>query len=212
MVGSGPHAVLEVEKGGVMLRQFNKDERGITGLETAIILIAFVMVASVFAYVVLSAGLFSSQQAKQAISEGLEQSKSTVTLRGDVLAKMESAVVTEIYFCLGTVGQGDRFDFTDTSAGNNTVVISYSDQYQQYPTLNWTLNKIVSSGADNILDDNELFQIAVDLATVNDNASSYDEMLGAYHNFVLEIKPPVGAILAIERTIPARVDEMVNLH
>ena len=34
------------------------DERGITGLETAIILIAFVVVASVFAYAVLTAGLF----------------------------------------------------------------------------------------------------------------------------------------------------------
>ncbi len=36
-----------------------KQQRGITGIETAIILIAFVIVASVFAYVVLSAGLFS---------------------------------------------------------------------------------------------------------------------------------------------------------
>ncbi|HUV53535.1 MAG TPA: archaellin/type IV pilin N-terminal domain-containing protein, partial [Dehalococcoidia bacterium] len=40
-----------------------RDERGITGLETAIILIAFVVVASVFAYTVLSAGIFSSQKA-----------------------------------------------------------------------------------------------------------------------------------------------------
>lgn len=195
-----------------MLGQFIRDERGITGLETAIILIAFIMVASVFAYVVLSAGLFSSQQAKEAIYQGLQQSESTVTLRGDVLAKMESGVVTEIYFCVGTVGQGDRYDFTDTTAGNNTVVISYSDQYQQYPSLNWTLSKIVSVGTDNILDENELFQIGVDLSTVNDNASSYEEMLGAYHKFVLEVKPPMGAILAIERTVPARVDEMVNLH
>lgn len=195
-----------------MLGRFNRDERGITGLETAIILIAFVMVACVFAYVVLSAGLFSSQQAKQAIYEGLEQSKSTITVRGDVLAQMESGVVSEIYVCVGTVGQGDRFDFTDTSSGNNSVVVSYSDQYQQYPSLNWTLNKIVSEGGDNILDENELFQITVDMSTVNDGAASPEEMVGAYHNFVLEIKPPVGAIVAIQRTIPARVDEMVNLY
>ena len=36
-------------------------ERGITGLETAIILIAFVVVASVFAFTVLSTGIFSSE-------------------------------------------------------------------------------------------------------------------------------------------------------
>jgi flagellin FlaB len=37
-----------------------RDERGITGLETAIILIAFVVVAAVFSFVVLSTGLLSS--------------------------------------------------------------------------------------------------------------------------------------------------------
>ena len=39
-----------------------RDERGITGLETAIILIAFVVVASVFAFVVLSTGVFSAER------------------------------------------------------------------------------------------------------------------------------------------------------
>lgn len=36
---------------------FRLDQRGITGLETAIVLIAFVVVASVFAFAVLSTGL-----------------------------------------------------------------------------------------------------------------------------------------------------------
>lgn len=36
-----------------------RNQRGITGLETAIVLIAFVAVASVFAYTVLAAGIFS---------------------------------------------------------------------------------------------------------------------------------------------------------
>ena len=40
-------------------------ERGITGLETAIILIAFVVVASVFAFTVLSMGIFASRDQKK---------------------------------------------------------------------------------------------------------------------------------------------------
>jgi flagellin FlaB len=40
-----------------------REEYGITGLETAIVLIAFVVVAAVFAFVVLSTGLFSSERA-----------------------------------------------------------------------------------------------------------------------------------------------------
>ena len=38
----------------------DRDQRGVTGLETAIILIAFVVVASVFAFTVLSTGIFSA--------------------------------------------------------------------------------------------------------------------------------------------------------
>ena len=41
------------------------DQRGITGLETAIVLIAFVVVASVFAFAVLSTGLLSSEKSKE---------------------------------------------------------------------------------------------------------------------------------------------------
>jgi flagellin FlaB len=39
-----------------------RDQRGITGLETAIVLIAFVVVSSVFAFAALSTGLFSSDK------------------------------------------------------------------------------------------------------------------------------------------------------
>jgi len=193
-------------------RRLKEDQRGITGLETAIILIAFVMVASVFAYVVLSAGLFSSQQAKEAIYVGIEQSKSTFTLRGNVLANMTAGAVDKIYFSVGTVGQGDRIDLTDTSGGNNTVVVSFSDEYQQFASLNWTLNKITSFGDDNILDENELFQVIVDTSIVNDSAASDEEKLGAYHTFVLEVKPPAGAVLTIERTVPPRISRLVNLY
>ena len=35
-----------------------RKDKGITGLETAIVLIAFVVVASVFAFTILSAGVF----------------------------------------------------------------------------------------------------------------------------------------------------------
>ena len=48
-------------------------QRGITGLETAIVLIAFVGVSSVFAFSALSAGLFSSDEAKDPIHSGAPQ-------------------------------------------------------------------------------------------------------------------------------------------
>jgi len=55
-----------------LLGRISRDQQGLTGLSAAIILIAFVIVAAVFAYVVLSAGLFSSQEVKAAVNTGLE--------------------------------------------------------------------------------------------------------------------------------------------
>ena len=54
-----------------------RSARGITGLQTAIILIAFVVVASVFAFTVLSTGIFASERSKETVYAGLQEAKST---------------------------------------------------------------------------------------------------------------------------------------
>jgi flagellin FlaB len=189
-----------------LVRRILGNQQGITGIETAIILIAFVIVASVFAYVVLSAGLFSTQKAKEAI-------RSTLEIKGNMYGTMVDSVLTQVSFTLATTTGGDMIDFTPPSSGNNSnkVIISYSDQYQMFPSLNWTLTKLNTNSADNILDSDELFLITVDLTPVSDNVSD-DIKPRPYHTFSIEIKPPVGAVLILERTIPARVDQIVNLY
>ncbi len=57
-----------------MMRSYprgSERQRGITGLETAIILIAFVVVASVFAFTVLSTGIFASERSKDTVCAGI---------------------------------------------------------------------------------------------------------------------------------------------
>ena len=68
---------------------------GITGLETAISLIALVVVASVFAYTVLSAGIFSSEKSKEAIYAGLSQARGTMELVGSVKATSIAATAID---------------------------------------------------------------------------------------------------------------------
>ena len=60
-------------------------QRGITGLETAIVLIAFVVVSSVFAFAALSTGLFSADKAKETIGAGLAEARGSMELRGSVI-------------------------------------------------------------------------------------------------------------------------------
>ncbi|MFH1651217.1 MAG: archaellin/type IV pilin N-terminal domain-containing protein [Chloroflexota bacterium] len=186
------------------VRWLHRSQEGITGLETAIILIAFVIVASVFAYVVLSAGLFSTQKAKEAVYAGLQETRSTVEIKGDIIAKMVGGKVTEVFITVGGRPYSEPVDFTDTSNSSNLVVISYQDQYQLINTVNWTLTKLVSQNSDNLLEQNELFMITVDLSATDN--------IGPYHQFTLEVKPPIGAVLPIERTVPARVSQYVNLR
>jgi len=189
-----------------LLVKIRQAQEGITGLETAIILIAFVIVASVFAYVVLSAGLFSSQKVKEAVNAGIESTMAAVELKGDIIARMDNGSVSEIYLCVGIPAAGTPVDFSPSSANISPLVISYMDANNMIPTMNWTILKLSTINADNLLDPNELFQVTIIVPT------SGNVSIGPYHRFSLEVKPPDGPVLSIQRTIPARVSQYVNLH
>ena len=187
-----------------LARKMQRDERGITGLETAIILIAFVVVASVFAYTVLSAGIFSSQKGQEAVYTGLAQARSTLELKGDVVAKANATAVTEILFSVSNALDGEAIDLTDTT-GNNVTVISYSSSTVRTEELSWVSVAQGWSDADSLLEAGEMFEITVDMTGAG-------ETIGTYHTFTLEVKPPVGSMLRIERTTPAAIDAVMILH
>jgi flagellin FlaB len=71
---------------GLPVGEMVRDQQGVTGLETAIILIAFVVVASVFAFTVLSTGIFSSERGKETVFAGLEEAQGTLEPKGRVTA------------------------------------------------------------------------------------------------------------------------------
>jgi flagellin FlaB len=126
-----------------LFRKIREMQKGITGLETAIILIAFIIVASVFAYVILSAGLFSSEKTKQAVNAGLQSTMKTVEVKSNIIAKMVDSVVTEVYFCVGIPAAGSPVDFTPPGTSNITsLVVSYSDADHMLPSINWTMAKL----------------------------------------------------------------------
>jgi flagellin FlaB len=50
-----------------------KKRRGMTGLETAIILVAFVITAAAFAFVVLNMGFLTAEKAQSVISSGMSE-------------------------------------------------------------------------------------------------------------------------------------------
>ena len=65
--------------------EVSRKRKGFTGLEAAIVLTAFVVVAAVFSYVVLNAGFFTTQKSKEVVHTGVEQATSSIELSGDVI-------------------------------------------------------------------------------------------------------------------------------
>ena len=209
-----------------MLKKFLRHEKGITGLETAIILIAFVVVAAVFAYTALSAGLFSTQKGQEAVYSGLKEAQSTIELKGNVSATAGSTGATgnisQISFTVADVLGGQPVDFTPPSGGAagvasgtaNKVVINYIDQDQTVNNLYWTVTALGSWDGSYQLSGNEKFQITVGGNAGNTllNALSATHLLGVNKRFSLIVQTPVGAVLEIQRTTPPYMDSIMNLR
>ena len=200
-------------------KTMRRDERGITGLETAIILIAFVVVASVFAYTVLSAGIFSSQKGQEAVYTGLQHARSTLLMKGDVVAYSSdgNTSVDQLVICVASALNGEHIDLTGPlpgtgnesgKAGNNSqnvVVVSYSSQGFRTDDLYWTAKLLGKGNTDLMLDPGETFEMTIDLTGTGDTISTYK-------TFGIEIKPPVGSVLVMERTTPAALADYMILH
>ena len=138
-----------------------QDERGITGLETAIILIAFVVVAAVFAFVVLSTGLFSSERGKEAVYAGLAKTRGTMELSSSVVANSNGAAITTIEFDLTLAAGGDSVNLDPTAVTNRTV-ISYIDNNLVVNDVAYTATAITGN-ANTLLEPGELIRINIDL-------------------------------------------------
>ncbi len=180
-----------------------REEHGITGLETAIVLIAFVVVAAVFAFVVLSTGLFSSERSKETVYAGLAKTRGAMELTGSVLATSNQTKVTSLTFDLTLAAGGDQVNLNPSSTSNKTI-ISYVDGSINDNNLTYTTT-VLTGNSDKLLESGELFQIDV---TLPSGAS-----VGANVTFTLQVQPPTGSFMVIQRTTPASIAATVlNLN
>jgi archaeal flagellin FlaB len=211
------------------MKKYNR-ENGITGLETAIILIAFVVSASVLSYVLLSTGMFSSQKSQEAVYSGVKSARNALQLKGSIIARTERIgpdnYISQFTFTVAHVLGGDPIDFTsplvsDTNgkapAGSlHDIVISYIDSYQKIDDIYWTCQQVGHHNGNNVLDDDEMLQIEMgNIVSAQDGGNLIDalsaHLLGSNTKFTIEVKTSVGATLTIERTTPSFIDSVVNL-
>ena len=102
-------------------------------------------------------------------------------------------------------------------ASTNKVVINYVDQYQEVNDLYWTITKLGGSDADDLLEQQEKFEITIGSSSANTSGGNLIDALSTNaltvnRTFSIIVATPVGAVLEIERTTPAWIDQIMNLH
>ena len=156
-----------------------ESERGITGLETSIILISFVVVASVFAFTILSTGVFASERGKETIFEGLRAGRTSLSPKGSLIAYKgvlsdSTATVFKLTFDATLPPNGEPIDltppFTADGAGTDpdsvaspdqVTIINYIDENQSLSDVPWSVTFPGQDDGDNILEVNERAEITV---------------------------------------------------
>jgi len=110
--------------------KFFRNEKGFTGLEAAIVLIAFVTVAAVFSYILLGAGFFATQKSQEVVHTGVKQATSSMELVGSVVATGNTTgnKIKNVTFTLQLAAGGQPIDLNKTLI---TVLVPADGSYKE---------------------------------------------------------------------------------
>jgi flagellin FlaB len=162
-------------------------ESGFSGLEAALIMIAFVVVAAVFGYSMISTGFFASQKVQEVTYAGIKQSSSVAITDGLIRGQYDAGKggITSLSFSLSVPDTGESIDlskmiyyYVRNNEGGNAVPLDYVTPK----------SGILASG------DSTRIRLALF------DAGLTGPMAGG--TFSLEIKPPIGASTLIQRQLP----------
>jgi len=187
------------------MNSLQSNDKGFTGLEAAIVLIAFVVVAAVFSYVVLGAGFFTTQKAQESVHTAVGQATSAVELSGPVMVQAGAAAgsVSNASFYLQLAAGGAAVDVKKigytVSTSKKVVTVQGNDSQVN---IHWL--KTIAEG--NLLEPREMVLIDLNVGTANNGMQFGSGDMTTNDKINIEVKPPVGSSLPISRTIPAALN------
>ncbi|PKL64323.1 MAG: flagellin [Methanomicrobiales archaeon HGW-Methanomicrobiales-3] len=201
-------------------------EDAFTGLEAAIVLIAFVVVAAVFSYVVLGAGFFTTQTAQATVHTGVAQASSSLEVVGNVMGisnegdQLSYANISVALTAGGTAMDLDQMvvSYTDNNGGRNpnvnatpglgcaALTLGLDEDVAAAADTQWCVAQKINdrnpASPNNLLELNEIWVIAIqtpDSATVNTKIT-------------FNMQPSVGAVLPITRTLPGGLNKVQGIY
>ena len=201
-----------------------KSKKGIVGIEAAIVLIAFIIIAAALSYVVVNMGFYTTQKTKEAMSSGLEESLSALQLDGVVTGRTDASNEIEyVVFPVKLSVGGAPLDLKTESVivsvylPNATLMNIYqgavTTSNTTWANLSSALNltgddakfAIYNGDGDTVLETTEKAFLVMRLGT--------GHPIGDYETVKIETKTAVGAALTVVRTSPGGMaaDTFVDL-
>ncbi len=202
-----------------MVLGLNSKRRGITGIETAIILTAFVITASAFSFVILNVGFLTSDKAQTTVITGMKETSSSLLADAGITgyfsntttANQDEVYLEEMTFYIKLAQGHEPID-----CGDDTLVITYTNirghsVIYSDGAVNGTIVTLrtITGDSDSLLEIGEKMQVQINLkqidsADVKPTPTDHKDVYGKpYETIRIEIRPVVGAILTIEKEIPA---------
>jgi flagellin FlaB len=197
------------------------------GIEAAIVLIAFVIVAAAFSFMVVNMGLFATQRGKTTINQGITDASSPLIVDGNIMiegtsspSKVEAVVIPLETIGLSYVPMDQNTTEISLTVGNHTAIVdcyigvapynstgggnplntSLTDLVGQIPTnASYARLFIGNSNNNTALDFNEKGYLVISLASGDQGAIG--------EHITVQIRPEDGAPMSVEFGVPAQLDE-----
>ena len=212
----------------MLFNRLRRNKRGIVGIEAAIVLVAFIIIAAALSYVVINMGFYTTQKTKETMQVGLDESLTALQLDGVVTAKT-NASSSEILYVLAPVKLSAGKAAIDLGEGavvvsvylNNQTLMNIYNGSECTTNTTWndlsgTLDlgdneakfAIYNSNNNTVLESNEKAFLMIRL-----DSTSADGMVSDYETAKIEVRTAKGAALTIIRTAPGglQANEFVDL-
>lgn len=187
------------------MRKHELKDDAFTGLEAAIVLIAFVVVAAVFSYVVLGAGFFTTQKSQETVYSATKQASANLAEIGPVVVQSDEpgTYVQNLSFNIKLAAGANPVDLSRvtyhvTTSSQDELFVDEFSETTGYDKVNRT--SVLLGDSDNLLEKNEIDEVKIEL---RDRSGYTDFNIGVNDMFSVEIKPDVGAPLLLQKHAPA---------
>lgn len=201
-----------------LMRCIRKNKRGIVGIEAAIVLIAFVVIAAALAYVVINMGFYSAQVSKSTINKGINEATSALELDGYITGLTDAngnitglAIPLKLAVAQAQVDMAGNTVVVAVSGANFSLANIYNGSTTSTQTDVMALINAVKPTTDTTPNASAfLYNAPVSTSTVlQQNGKAYmvlwlgsTYILKSYSSVTVEIRTSVGAALMIQRDIP----------